>query len=212
MVDRSPTTILPPTPRPGDCLPGSLRRRNARHVEAHIDRNIDSNNDPNNAASVFSNNVSNNFAYSSRNNAANSSSRSPRRSPLFSHRCSRRRSSQHSARYFGRYFLTNNGRYIERSNCAFGARSQSPGTSFQGGISARKLLCPMGTGSGVQGFRGSGSDPRHLCPSVFICGSPFWGRRPAMNLFHLRLAAVPGFWFLVPRLANSEFWSLVSEF
>jgi hypothetical protein len=32
------------------------------------------------------------------------------------------------------------------------------------------------------------------------------------NLRHLRFATVPGFWFLVPRLADSEFWSLVSEF
>jgi hypothetical protein len=125
VVQRSPTTILPPTPRPGGRLPRGLCRLGGRHVEAHNDRNTDSNIELNNDADVFSDNVLSNFACNAWYNAACNHSRSARRGSRFSYRQTCRRTSLPSERYLGRYFLANNARHFAKLNRALGARPQS---------------------------------------------------------------------------------------
>jgi hypothetical protein len=56
VVDRSLTTILPPTPRPTDCLGSSLCRRSARYEQTHNYVNINANIEPNNVAKNVWNN------------------------------------------------------------------------------------------------------------------------------------------------------------
>lgn len=116
VVRSCPTTILPPTPRPGDRLPRGLYRYSARYVEAHNDRDFEPDIEPSNDANVFSNNVSNNFASNAWYNAACNRSCSSRRSSLFSCRRTCRCSSQHSRRYLCRYFPTYFVGYFVRSN------------------------------------------------------------------------------------------------
>jgi len=122
VVDHSPTTILPPTPRPGGRIEGSSSRHSARHSEAHNQTYFETNNEPNDDANNHGNNVSNNFADSSLRNAAYSCSRS---SP-FSYRCIGRRSSLHTALYPGRYLEGYNERYIDgRNERSSSAREES---------------------------------------------------------------------------------------
>jgi len=138
VVRRSRTTILPPTPRPGDRIGGGLRRNSARHGEAHNDRsfdsNIDSSNDANDDGFIFRDNVASNARFS---DGLRSRFRL-RFSAVFSCIRSGGRSSLHSERYLGRYFLTNNDGYFERHNRGFAARFQLPGSSVQfGGFGIR---------------------------------------------------------------------------
>lgn len=111
--------------RPGGRPGGSCRRHNARRVEAHNDRHIDASIMWSNAANVFSNNVSNSFVSKAPYNAVRNRACSLRRSLLSSSQRTCRRSARSSERHLCRCFLTNNERYAERHNRAFGARPRS---------------------------------------------------------------------------------------
>jgi hypothetical protein len=118
------TTILRPAPRPGGRLGSSSRRHSAGRTNSfnhrYFYREIVSNNDTN----VFSNNVSNNFASNARCSDGLRLRFRLRCSAGFSYRRSRRRKRVRSSRHVYRYFATNNVRYFERHNCAFGRRQR----------------------------------------------------------------------------------------
>ncbi len=121
---RSPTTILPPTPRPGDRIGGSLRRNSVRRVEAYNRSYLETNNEPSDDANDRCKNVSNNDSNDESYNERFRLRSRFRYGPLFSYRHTCRRSALHSERYFGRYFLRNNERYSDGLNRGFAARCQ----------------------------------------------------------------------------------------
>jgi hypothetical protein len=134
-----PTTILPPTHRPGDRRGSSSRRASARHDEAHNQSYVETNNVPSDDASNCWKNVSTKGSSDASCSDGFNLWSSSRFGTLFSYRraCRRswlspcRNSARHSERYSDRYFVTNNDGRLDGLNRFFGARYQFPGSSFQ---------------------------------------------------------------------------------